>query len=581
VTYPASTSSTKSPVRSTKADDARALAEALLGTGSATKKKKEKLEDGQHDIELYPLFVSVMLCDATSGGEPTPFQQQVPLSRQKPCRSLLQELCENLQADPKYCRLWMRGKDIATAMVGPDGTPLLDEDAPPPPDFLLYLDMKLEDQLKRKGIVLGEGTNVRLTLILEIKDERNGSWPLGMRHNLDLAARTMQQKDGIGIGDGIVGLYNMGNTCYLNSSIQCLSHTPILRDYFTTKAYLNDINAENPLGQQGRLAQVSAVLVNELWKRHGQSSPIPAPKNVIAPGSYNPVLAPALTPKSFKDAIGKFNEHFSGNEQHDAQELLAFLLGGLSEDLNRIHDKPYIEAPDSDGRPDKELADIWWSNHLKREMSIIVALFTGQYKSLLACRTCGYESARFEPFSFLTVPLPEDEQVSVQLVFYPLANTDERQKYTVRVKHDGTLFDVLVSLAKILYSDRHEDFGAAEDEGIGKKDSNEENDDASNAAEEDDTMQEVYSDMAKNMAIVRMKESYVLNIVPVRTNMFVVIGLCCCFFCQWSLPSKEVFVLIAGSHETSIFDFISLLTTLPPIEQLVACKDAEPRDRRA
>ena len=34
------------------------------------------------------------------------------------------------------------------------------------------------------------------------------------------------------------------------------------------------------------------------------------------------------------------------------QELLAFLLDGLHEDLNRVTEKPYSELEDSDGRPD-------------------------------------------------------------------------------------------------------------------------------------------------------------------------------------------------------------------------------------
>ena len=42
------------------------------------------------------------------------------------------------------------------------------------------------------------------------------------------------------------------------------------------------------------------------------------------------------------------------------QELLTVLLDGLSEDLNLVYDKPYTEQPDSDGRPDKQLADIWF-----------------------------------------------------------------------------------------------------------------------------------------------------------------------------------------------------------------------------
>lgn len=54
------------------------------------------------------------------------------------------------------------------------------------------------------------------------------------------------------------------------------------------------------------------------------------------------------------------------------QELLAFLLDGLHEDLNRVKSKPYIEAKDAEGRPDEEVADEYWANHLARNNSVIV-----------------------------------------------------------------------------------------------------------------------------------------------------------------------------------------------------------------
>ncbi len=38
----------------------------------------------------------------------------------------------------------------------------------------------------------------------------------------------------------------------------------------------------------------------------------------------------------FKQVVGKFAPQFSGYQQHDSQELLAFLLDGLHEDLNRF-----------------------------------------------------------------------------------------------------------------------------------------------------------------------------------------------------------------------------------------------------
>lgn len=52
------------------------------------------------------------------------------------------------------------------------------------------------------------------------------------------------------IGDGMVGLGNLGNTCYINSSVQCLSHTPLLTEYFLSSAYVNDVNVDNKLGLQ-------------------------------------------------------------------------------------------------------------------------------------------------------------------------------------------------------------------------------------------------------------------------------------------------------------------------------------------
>lgn len=296
---------------------------------------------------------------------------------------------------------------------------------------------------------------------------------------------------------------SFSNTCYLNSSVQCLSHTPILREYFTSRLYLKDINTTNPLGHGGQMAQVSAVLINSLWKRFNTQSVVQqSHKRITTPGSYAAVNAPALTPKTFKDSLGKFNDLFAGNEQHDAQELFAFLLGGLSEDLNRIVDKPYIEAPDSDGRPDSELADIWWDNHLKREMSIIVALFTGQYKSLLTCRTCKYESARFEPFTFLQLPLPEDDHHLVTLILYP-REEGSILKYCIRVHIDGNLGDVLLVLAKILY---HEDRGNFEipDDG-----------------DENGKLGDEYRARAEDLSVVDMRDGFLAKVAPVSmTRLF-------------------------------------------------------------
>jgi len=58
---------------------------------------------------------------------------------------------------------------------------------------------------------------------------------------------------------------------------------------------------------------------------------------------------------ALQGAVGRFKPEFSGYQQQDSQELMAFLLDGLHEDLNRIHNKPYVEIKEADNRPDEVL----------------------------------------------------------------------------------------------------------------------------------------------------------------------------------------------------------------------------------
>lgn len=101
-----------------------------------------------------------------------------------------------------------------------------------------------------------------------------------------------------------------------------------------------------------------------------------------------PILFPLPFSQNHQQTIGRFAPSFIGYQQHDSQELLAFLLDGLHEDLNRIRKKPYVEMPDFDGKPDAEVALASWDYHKARNDSIIVDLFQGQFKSRLVCPDC-------------------------------------------------------------------------------------------------------------------------------------------------------------------------------------------------
>lgn len=60
------------------------------------------------------------------------------------------------------------------------------------------------------------------------------------------------------------------------------------------------------------------------------------------------------------------------NISYSVQELLVLLLDGLHEDLNHVEKISNIKSRDADGRPDEEVGDEYWSNHVARNNSIIV-----------------------------------------------------------------------------------------------------------------------------------------------------------------------------------------------------------------
>ncbi|GER41821.1 ubiquitin carboxyl-terminal hydrolase [Striga asiatica] len=222
---------------------------------------------------------------------------------------------------------------------------------------------------------------------------------------------------------GLTGLYNLGNTCFMNSAIQCLVHTPKLVDYFLAN-YRRDLNCENPLGMNGKLAIAFGDLLRKLW----------------SPG------ATPVAPRMFKSTIASFAPQFSGYNQHDSQEFLSFLLDGLHEDLNHVKTKPYVQAKDEDGRPDDEVADEYWNNHLSRNDSIIVDLCQGQYRSTLVCPVCKKLSITFDPFMYLSLPLPCSKLRTMTLTVLSSDGTTMPHPVTIRVPDDGTLKDLIEAL---------------------------------------------------------------------------------------------------------------------------------------
>ena len=127
---------------------------------------------------------------------------------------------------------------------------------------------------------------------------------------------------------------------------------------------------------QGAIAEVFGSLLHRIWAKDSTTA--------------------TYSPREFKLQLQRFAPQFSGYQQHDSQEFVAFLLDGLHEDLNRVHKKPYVEKPDWHGGGDLELAQLAqqsWQGYMRRNDSIIVDLFQGQYQSTLVCPECSKVSS--------------------------------------------------------------------------------------------------------------------------------------------------------------------------------------------
>uniref|UniRef100_A0A671LET4 ubiquitinyl hydrolase 1 n=1 Tax=Sinocyclocheilus anshuiensis TaxID=1608454 RepID=A0A671LET4_9TELE len=259
-------------------------------------------------------------------------------------------------------------------------------------------------------------------LVIEVRN-KDMSWPEEMSF---IANSSKIDRHKVPTKKGATGLSNLGNTCFMNSSIQCVSNTKPLTEYFISGRHLYELNRTNPIGMRGHMAKCYGDLVQELWSG--------TQKNVA--------------PLKLRWTIAKYAPRFNGFQQQDSQELLAFLLDGLHEDLNRVHEKPYVELKDSDGRPDHEVATEAWENHLRRNRSIVVDLFHGQLRSQVKCKTCGHISARFDPFNFLSLPLPMDSSMHLEITVIKLDGSTP-VRYGLRLNIDEKYMGLKKQLSEL------------------------------------------------------------------------------------------------------------------------------------
>uniref|UniRef100_A0A673GPV0 Ubiquitin carboxyl-terminal hydrolase n=1 Tax=Sinocyclocheilus rhinocerous TaxID=307959 RepID=A0A673GPV0_9TELE len=334
-------------------------------------------------VEVYP--VEIYLC-LSSNMEST---VSACFSRADKIHAIHQKIRQHFNvSETAESRLWMRSTDTSS-------------------ERLRNLNMTVLDACLSSGMVKYTPTIYTPKL-----------WSSVMRNSAD--------EDSYRGPPGVCGLTNLGNTCFMNSALQCLSNTPPLTEYFLRNSYLEELNFTNPLGMKGEIAEAYADVIKQMWSGRHYS----------------------VVPRVFKTKVGHFASQFLGYQQHDSQELLSFLLDGLHEDLNRVKKKEYIELRDADGRPDQEVAEEAWRNHLRRNDSVIVDTFHGLFKSTLVCPECNKVSVTFDPFCYLSVPLPVSKERVMEVFYVSLDPTAKPTQYRLIVPKAGQVIDLCTALSQ-------------------------------------------------------------------------------------------------------------------------------------
>ncbi|CAL8368046.1 unnamed protein product [Lota lota] len=197
---------------------------------------------------------------------------------------------------------------------------------------------------------------------------------------------TDKEKEQLNLGSGRVGLRNVGNTCFLNAVVQCLSHTPGLRDYCLLKTFRQEKSSK----EEAKLMEAFSRVLAGLWDVDGEDT-------VVNPRQFYSI---------FKETV----PYFSGYSQQDAQEFLRFLLDRLHTEVNRrvCVRRTGKEAVQKYAKLRiSEEAAAMWKKHLERDDSKIVDLFSGQLRSSLHCSVCSHHSNTFDVFCDLSLPMPK------------------------------------------------------------------------------------------------------------------------------------------------------------------------------
>ncbi len=201
----------------------------------------------------------------------------------------------------------------------------------------------------------------------------------------------------------LIGLENIGSTCYMNATLQCFSQTELLTNYFlnennTNKIYNNNIAKENPNSYQ--LSPSYLNLINNLWKAQNKKS---------------------FPPTEFRKKLANMNPLFKEGLPNDAKDLVTYILTQLHTELNLNKKNNIFNMVNNDSNAinqydENSILQNFISSFFSENSSVLSDHFYGIQESKFICTECQKKNMNsgklpikynFQTFNFLIFPLEE------------------------------------------------------------------------------------------------------------------------------------------------------------------------------
>ena len=186
----------------------------------------------------------------------------------------------------------------------------------------------------------------------------------------------------------LIGLDNIGATCYMNATLQCFCNILPFVNYFKYDKNLI-YRVKNDIGKK-TLSSSFKLLIEKLW-----------PNDLI-----NKIKS--YSPHEFKAKISYMNELFRGVAANDSKDLVNFIIMTLHEELNMIQNQI---IPENNNYIDQTNMQAMYNSFIRNfnatNRSEISRLFYATNYNITKCVNCKVESYNFQTYFFIIFPLEE------------------------------------------------------------------------------------------------------------------------------------------------------------------------------